>query len=196
MRLRDLNLRGTLALRRAGGRGSVYPGMKVRIDGRVDGPGWMQVGAQWPGSRMYLPGQLHVAGGGQLILNGGMRIFTGSRIVVDGGGVLTLGGGYLNIGTRISCFREITIGDDVAIADDVLIRDSDSHDIVGGRPSAAPIRIGNHVWIGARATILKGVTVGDGAVIAAGAVVTRDVAAGTLVGGVPAVPLKAEIEWV
>ena len=41
-------------------------------------------------------------------------------------------------------------------------------------------------WIGANATILKGVTVGEGAVVAAGAVVTKDVAPYTIVGGVPA----------
>ena len=46
--------------------------------------------------------------------------------------------------------------------------------------------IGKGVWLGARCTILPGVTVGDGAVVAAGAVVVRDVAPHTVVGGVPA----------
>ena len=54
----------------------------------------------------------------------------------------------------------------------------------------APIRIGNNVWIGSHATVLKGVTVGDGAIIAAGAVVTKDVPARTVVGGVPAKLLR------
>ena len=53
-----------------------------------------------------------------------------------------------------------------------------------------PIEIGAGVWIGARAVILPGVKVGDGAVIAAGAVVTKDVAANTLVVGVPARVLR------
>ncbi|HEY5182492.1 MAG TPA: acyltransferase [Dermatophilaceae bacterium] len=51
---------------------------------------------------------------------------------------------------------------------------------------AEPVIIGDRAWISARVTILPGVTVGEGAVVAAGSVVTRDVPAYTLVGGVPA----------
>lgn len=51
---------------------------------------------------------------------------------------------------------------------------------------AAPIRIGADVWVGGRAVVLPGVTVGERAVVGAGAVVTRDVPAGTLVLGNPA----------
>lgn len=50
----------------------------------------------------------------------------------------------------------------------------------------APIVVGENVWIGSNATILQGVTIGDNAVVAAGAVVTKDVPANTIVGGVPA----------
>jgi acetyltransferase-like isoleucine patch superfamily enzyme len=50
--------------------------------------------------------------------------------------------------------------------------------------------IGNDVWIGRNATVLQGVTVGDGAIVAAHAVVTRDVEPYTIVGGVPARPIK------
>ena len=77
----------------------------------------------------------------------------------------------------------------------MLIRDSDNHTIIGGKEKTAPIKIGNHVWIGARATILKGVKIGDGAVVAAGAVVTRDVPPNTLVGGVPAKIIKENVSW-
>lgn len=52
------------------------------------------------------------------------------------------------------------------------------------------IVIGNDVWIGYEAVILAGVTIGDGAVIGARAVVTKDVAPYTVVGGVPARPIK------
>ena len=50
----------------------------------------------------------------------------------------------------------------------------------------APLHIGKRVWVGANATILPGVTIGDNSVVAAGAVVTKDVPADTVVGGVPA----------
>ena len=54
----------------------------------------------------------------------------------------------------------------------------------------APITVGRNVWVGSNSTILSGVTIGDNAVIAAGAVVTKDVEANTVVGGVPAKFIK------
>ena len=54
----------------------------------------------------------------------------------------------------------------------------------------APIRIGKNVWIGSNSTILPGVTIGDNSVVAAGAVVTKNVEANTIVGGVPAKIIK------
>ena len=55
----------------------------------------------------------------------------------------------------------------------------------------APIVLGRNVWVGSNATILQGVTIGDNAIIAAGAVVTKNVAANTIVGGVPAKFIKS-----
>lgn len=57
-----------------------------------------------------------------------------------------------------------------------------------------PNKIGNDVWIGARALILDGINIGDGAIIAAGAVVTKDVPPYAIVGGVPAKVIRSRFE--
>jgi acetyltransferase-like isoleucine patch superfamily enzyme len=55
--------------------------------------------------------------------------------------------------------------------------------------------IGNNVWIGNRAIIMKGVTIDDGAIIAAGSIVTKDVPARCLVAGVPAKVVRENVQW-
>jgi acetyltransferase-like isoleucine patch superfamily enzyme len=59
----------------------------------------------------------------------------------------------------------------------------------------APVDIGDDVWIGRGALVLPGVTIGDGAVVAAGAVVTKDVPAGSVVAGVPAKVVGRADSW-
>lgn len=66
-----------------------------------------------------------------------------------------------------------------------------SHDIHTRLSSSSPISVEDGVWVGAGATILPGVTLGAGCVVAAGALVNRDVPAGSVVGGVPARALSS-----
>ena len=73
--------------------------------------------------------------------------------------------------------------------------DRDYHKLESETEVYKPVTIGNHVWIGCRCLILKGVTIGDGAVVAAGSVVTRDVPGGALVGGNPAKIIKEKVTW-
>lgn len=160
----------------------------------VSGNGRLYIGMHWHGSR-YLPSEYKMLAGSRLIVDGQFMIYTGCSVILEAGAALQLGSGYINNGVILHCHKQISIGHDVAFAKGVTIRDSDSHSINGNKDITAPIRIGNHVWIGVNATILKGVTIGDGAVIAAGAVVTRDVPAHTLAGGVPAKVIKTEISW-
>lgn len=174
----------------------VYRGSVVQISGELFVSGQLAVGCVWPMNRFYGRSHLLVAPDARMTVAGTFAAFTGTRIVVDVGASLALGSGYVNSDARISCFHAITIGEDVAIADQVVIRDSDNHEVDGAtREPTAPIVIGDHVWIGTAAIVLKGVTIGDGAVAAAGAVVTRDVPPGALVGGVPATVRRKDVVW-
>ncbi|KAM0191705.1 hypothetical protein ACHAPI_008757 [Fusarium lateritium] len=109
----------------------------------------------------------------------GCNIFIGDRV-------------YINREVSIYDNALVTIGDGVLIGPGVCIcpathpADMYSRREVYGTSFALPIRLEAECWIGARATILPGVTVGRGAMVAAGAVVGKDVAPETLVGGVPA----------
>jgi acetyltransferase-like isoleucine patch superfamily enzyme len=92
----------------------------------------------------------------------------------------------------ISAFQHVSIGRECVIADRVMLIDFDHGMVEVERPIRLQgiykrdVRVGNNVWIGYGACILRGVTVGDNAVIGTGAVVTRDVPANAVVGGVPA----------
>ncbi|HET6389427.1 MAG TPA: acyltransferase [Hyphomicrobium sp.] len=98
---------------------------------------------------------------------------------------------FINTGATIVATHSIVIGDDCLIGDFVAIFDTDHHQLEPSQPTrVAPVRLGNNVWIGRSATILPGVTIGDHAVVAAGSVVTADVPPRTVVGGVPARPIR------
>jgi acetyltransferase-like isoleucine patch superfamily enzyme len=100
---------------------------------------------------------------------------------------------FINRGCTFIDLGGIEIGDEVMLGPAVsLITSGHPLDPSGRRSgiTAAPIRLERNVWIGAGAQILQGVTVGEDAVVAAGAVVTHDVEPATLVGGVPASPIR------
>ncbi len=111
----------------------------------------------------------------------------------DCGKNLTIGKNvFFNSGCRMQDQGGVTIGDGTLIGHNVVLA-TINHDIDPSKRSnmhPRPIHIGKSVWIGANATVLPGVTIGDGSIIAAGAVVTNDVPANTVVGGVPAKIIK------
>ncbi len=129
-------------------------------------------------------------------VEGMFRIYNGSDIRVYQDAELVLKEGFCNMGVQLACAKKLTIGKGCALARDVIIRDCDAHEIIKeGYETSEEICIGDHVWIGTRAIILKGVTVGEGAIIAAGAVVTKDVPPHCLVAGVPARVIRENVEW-
>ena len=94
---------------------------------------------------------------------------------------------FINSGCHFQDQGGIEIGDGALIGHNVVLA-TINHDLnpeENRKNHYAPIKIGAHVWVGSNAAILPGVTIGDYAVVAAGAVVTRDVPAMTVVGGVP-----------
>ena len=102
---------------------------------------------------------------------------------------------FINTEPRFGCpSSKILIGADVQIGPRCCFETINHGPARINGPRGAmsgDIMIGDKVWIGCGAIILPGVTIGRGATIAAGAVVTKDVQAGTTVGGVPARPIDA-----
>jgi acetyltransferase-like isoleucine patch superfamily enzyme len=134
-----------------------------------------------------------------LEINGKVTLGRGVVTIVNNDATLKIGNNtYVAADSKIYASEEIVIGSNCALSWDLTIIDSDFHELSCGKsatPMTAPIRIGNHVWVGCKTTILKGVTIGDGAVIAAGSVVTKDIPPGCLAAGNPAEVIKEEVTW-
>lgn len=127
---------------------------------------------------------------------------TGDAVVFSAQCSLHAANGKVLIGNRVAFGRntsvdacdggEIRIGDDVIIAQNVVIRAADHRfesvamPILAQGHNGGRIVIGNDVWIGANCVVTRNVVIGDHAVVGAGAVVTRDVPPYAVVGGVPA----------
>jgi acetyltransferase-like isoleucine patch superfamily enzyme len=172
-----------------------FPQTKVRIAGTatIEGAGTLKLGNCWADMRYY-PSLAYFGPNSRTTVSGDFAVYSNFHLGVAEGARLSLGSGFLNNGSLLVCTTEVTIGEMCLFGEQVIIRDDDSHGI-DHRPRRAPITIGDRVWVGMRAMILKGVTIGDGAVIAAGSVVTKDVPAGALAGGVPARVIRKDVTW-
>ena len=151
-----------------------------------------------------------------LDLKGGECITIGAKTIVGRNCILNCWTKYANVlysprivigkgcsigeYNHISSIKEIIIGNGVLTGRYVYISDNNHGDCEYNTllqepykrqlSSKGPVHIGNNVWIGDKVSILSGVKIGDGAVIAANAVVTRDVPAHSVVGGIPAKIIK------
>jgi len=136
--------------------------------------------------------------------------YAGCSFAIGEKGHVTTGNFTLLNGALVMAENKIEIGSHCLISWNVGIADSDFHPLdpaqrlidaqalapfFKNRPprpklKTAPVKIADNVWIGMNAVILKGVTIGENSVVAAGSVVTKSVAANTVVAGNPATVVK------
>ncbi len=141
-------------------------------------------------------GSAQVHGTANIQFGRDLMLYPGLYFETQGSGAIAIGDGcVLSTGVHIVSMCEVRIGRGTMIGEYASIRDA-NHTRAPGIPMrnaghvARPIIIGEEVWIGRGAAVLAGVTIGDGATIGANAVVTRDVAPGMVVVGVPARPIS------
>jgi len=151
-------------------------------------------------SRLRLDGLAFVGPGCSLEVARGATLELGRWSWVGHGCKIRSHEGTVSIGAKsvlgqectISSFQHVSIGRECVIADRVMLIDFDHGMVEVDRPVRLQgiykrdVRVGNNVWIGYGACILRGVTIGDNAVVGTNAVVTRDVPANAVVAGVPA----------
>ena len=144
-----------------------------------------------------------VCRGARFMVGRGVNVTFGSGCVLDHGLTVECRGS-LEVGERtvfghhctIASDESISIGRDCLIAEMVSIRDHDHAfssreiSIIDQGRATAPIRIGDNVWIGGKATVTKGVTIGSNTVVGAHAVVTTDLPADCVAVGIPARVLR------
>ena len=124
-------------------------------------------------------------------------VIRGSRCKICIGKNSTIGSGEF---VCMGIDNSLTIGERCMIADSVDIWATDSHPIMDKNtgtllnPSTS-VTVGNHVWIGKGASILKGVKVGDDSVVGMKSIVTNDIEPSSLYAGIPAKKIKETITW-
>jgi acetyltransferase-like isoleucine patch superfamily enzyme len=140
-------------------------------------------------------GKAWVYGTGNIHFGADALLYPDLHLETQDSAAILLGSGcVLSRGVHLVAMVGITIGDGTMIGEYTSIRDANHARTQGvairdAGHTARAIHIGNEVWIGRGVAVLAGVTIGDGATIGANAVVTRDVAPGAVVAGVPAKPL-------
>ncbi len=134
--------------------------------------------------------------GGDVKVTIGANSRLGKRVCIYGKGQVTIGQNVLLNGADIGCHDAVTIGDGCLISD-CFIADTDYHNLQPhlrhappGPKVTAPIVIHRNVWIGARATVLKGVTIGENSVVGLGSIVRQSVPENVVVIGNPAQIVK------
>jgi acetyltransferase-like isoleucine patch superfamily enzyme len=139
--------------------------------------------------------ELH--GSSNIRLGQGMLLYRHIYLETQDVGSIDIGAEVvISRGVHIVSYASVSIGRGSMIGEFASIRDANHkpaklHSLRESGHQATPITIGQQVWIGRGVTVLPGVHIGDRAVIGANAVVTHDVAEGSVVAGVPARPITS-----
>lgn len=159
---------------------------------------WLR-GCTHVGSKTRTFWRPHVENRGRIVIGSRVRLnsnWAPVELVTGPAGVIEIGDGvFINYGTLISAHTRVRIGQNVMVGNYAIISDTEIPGI--GDPPGAPLMearavdIGNNAWLAARVTVLPGSHIGAGAVIAAGSVVSGDIPAGAVAGGIPARILRA-----
>jgi len=140
---------------------------------------------------------LSIENHGKLIFSSDAHVGHGAIIHIKSGALMTVGANFAISGTTsIVCNNKIVFGNDVQTSWNSLITDSDAHFIYSEDDkcinASEPIHIGNHVWIAANTTILKGSVISDNTVVASNSLVNKKFNEGScIIGGCPAHRLKS-----
>jgi len=134
----------------------------------------------------------HIIFKGKATFGHGSKISCGSNLVFGNNFSITAE-------SIIVCEHNIDFGDNVLISWNCQIMDTDFHktlDENGIYECQGPIKIGNHVWIGSRVIVNKGVEIPDNSIVAAGSVVTsKFMESYTILAGIPAKVIKSNMNW-
>jgi acetyltransferase-like isoleucine patch superfamily enzyme len=146
------------------------------------------------------PGYIRLQENAKLILTGDVAMADGVMIELGPGATLEIGGNtYINANTKIGVKESIRIGKNCAISTEVGIMDTDVHFMLDPRGNkqiaTAPIEIGDHVWIGARCTILKGSRIDSGSVVGATSLVTGHLHTKSLSCASSCQEVRRNVEW-
>ena len=139
---------------------------------------------------------------GAVIFNGRARIGHGSKISVGKEGTLIFGDNFTVTAesTIIASTKTIEFGSNCLLSWDVLMMDTDFHDIKDKNNviinNSEDIRVGSHVWIGCRVLVLKGSVIPHNAIIAAGSLVSKKLEGEyKIFGGLPVKELQSDVHW-
>lgn len=135
--------------------------------------------------------------GGGILFKGTARFGPGFKLANNG--ELEIGDNFNMTGnSTIICEKKIEIGSNCLFSWEDLVMDTDYHSVcIDGhsKDKCLPVFIGDHCWIGCRATILKGSSIGNDSVVAAGAVVSRKFSHNNIIAGVPGKVVKEDCNW-